>query len=95
MGTQDSSTAFEGGAGPDATGDTAGWIVAKSLLSANDRTSALLEQLVLHAYTDASSDLDPDANADRIDLVRDELDRAIEELELARSMAAELGHDDG
>lgn len=90
MGTQDSSTPFEGDAGPDATEVNAGWVIAKSLLAANDRTAALLEHLVLDAYTDASRDRGPDANADRLALVQAELERAIEDLELARSMAARL-----
>lgn len=94
MGTQDPSTPFEGDAGSDATGENAGWIVAKSLLAANDRTTALLEHLVLDAYTDASRDRDPDATADRVDRLQAELDRAIADLELARSTADQLDSTD-
>lgn len=87
MGTQESADTFNAVEPSQPHVEDAEWVVAKCLLSANDRTSALLEQLLLDAYADGDSDTGYEV--EHIDRALDELERAKEELELARANAAE------
>jgi len=90
MEIQESCDVREGALAETGDVDSRRWVLAKCLLSANDRTSALLEQLLLDAFEQSNGGIDVEDVVREIDRALDEHERAMEELELARAKAMEL-----